>query len=324
VDLLGGILEIRSLSVGYLTSSGVLIAVNDADLAIGGGEAICIVGESGSGKTTLANTVLRILPPSSIIISGEIIFEDVDLLKIEESYMSRIRGSRIGIIPQNPSTSLNPIMKIEDQVCEFLKHKKGVKDKERCRDLALGAMKKAGIADPERVLKLYPHQLSGGMKQRVLIAMAISTSPSLLIADEPTSMLDATIQAQILDLLRDIKHREKISMMLITHDLGVASQICDYIYIMYRGEIVEKGPAMRVLEKPLHPYTISLMENAFLGFKSTGLKGRMIQERHGLSDRAPGCLYSSRCPYAFEKCFRERPGLLSRGGDHIRCFLYSI
>ncbi len=319
---MGGTLEIRSLSVGYLSNSEVLIAVNDVDLTIGDSETVCIVGESGSGKTTLANAVLRILPPNAIIISGEIIFEDVDLLKIEESYMSSIRGSRIGIIPQNPSTSLNPIMNIEDQFCEFLKHKKGVRDRERCRDLASDAMRKAGIADPERVLKLYPHQLSGGMKQRVLIAMAISTSPRLLIADEPTSMLDATIQAQILDLLRNIKQREKISMMLITHDLGVASQICDHIYIMYKGEIVERGLVMRVLEKPLHPYTISLMENAFLGFKSMSLRGRMIQERHSLSDRATGCSYSSKCPYAFEKCFRERPRLFSIGGDHIRCFLY--
>ena len=319
---MSAILAIESLSIAYQTEKGLLRAVDNVDLRIEDREIVCLVGESGSGKTTVANPILRSLPPNAIILDGRVLFEGVDLLNMEEEDMSKIRGRKINIVPQNPSTALNPILNIETQFCEFLKHKKGIRERDRCREIAIDLLGRVGIADPERVLKLYPHQLSGGMKQRVLIAIAISTSPRLLVADEPTSMLDATIQSQILDLLLDINRREGLSMLLITHDLGVAMSACNRIYVMYAGEIVESGSTERVISKPLHPYTIALIDNAFLSFKSQGIKRAVSGEPPNLIDLPSGCRFSSRCPMAFDKCVKERPNLVQRGIDSVRCFLY--
>ncbi len=319
---MGIVLSIESLSVAYQTERGVLRAVDDVDLMIRDREVVCLVGESGSGKTTVANTILRILPPNAVILSGRVLFEDIDLLGIDEDSMSKIRGHRINIVPQNPSTALNPVLSIEDQFCEFLKHKRGIKERDRCRKIVLDLLGRVGMADPERVIKLYPHQLSGGMKQRVLIAIAISTSPRLVVADEPTSMLDATIQTQILDLLLDINRREGLSMLLITHDLGVALKACNRIYIMYAGEIVESGSTERVISKPLHPYTITLIDNAFLNFKSQGIKRTVSGDPPSLIDPPSGCRFHPRCPMAFNKCIEDHPGLIHKNTDSVRCFLY--
>ncbi len=320
---MGTVLGVESLSIAYETDRGLLRAVDKVDLRIDDREVVCLVGESGSGKTTIANTILGILPPNALVLSGRILFEGVDLLSIDEKSMLKIRGHRINIVPQNPSTALNPVLSIENQLCEFLKHKRDIRERRACREIAVDLMRRVGIADPERVLKLYPHQLSGGMRQRVLIAMAISTSPRLLVADEPTSMLDATIQAQILDLLLDINKKEGLSMLLITHDLGVALRTCNRIYVMYSGEIVEEGATERVLNKPLHPYTVALVENAFLGFKSQGVRKVVIAEPTSLSDLFRGCKYSPRCPLVFKRCLTEHPDLVRLGVEgSVGCFLY--
>jgi len=315
------ILSIRSLTVGYLTERGLLIAVRDADLYVKKGESVCVVGESGSGKTTLANAILGILPPNSVILSGIISFEGIDLLSLDPRSRSSVLGVKISLVPQNPSSALNPLLKIEDQFCELLKYRMGIKDRRTCYKIALELLFRTGIKDPERVIKQYPHQLSGGMKQRVLIAMALSTSPSLLVADEPTSMLDATVQAQILEVLSGIK-REGLSILLITHDLGVAQQICERIYIMYRGEIVEFGDLKMIMEEPLHPYTMVLLENAFLGFKKEYMKKDVEPQRAGNLSMGSACPFSSRCRYAFDRCFIERPSFIYYGSRGVRCFLY--
>ncbi len=317
------LLNIKSLTVSYLTEGGVLKAVKDVDLYVKSGEGVCVVGESGSGKTTIANAILGILPPNAIVLGGSIIFEGIDLLKADQRLRMSILGIKIGLVPQNPSSSLNPLLRIEDQFCEILKYKRGIRDKHQCNGIVEELLHKTGIRDPDRVMRQYPHQLSGGMKQRVLIAMALSTSPKLIVADEPTSMLDATIQAQILDVLSDIK-REGLSILMITHDLGVAERICERIYIMYYGEIMEFGSVERIMNKPLHPYTKMLLEHAFLGFKSSGRKE--VRYR-GIEDlriyrNDNGCIFSSRCPYALNRCFVEKPKMLGDNGSGVKCFLY--
>jgi peptide/nickel transport system ATP-binding protein len=317
------LLDIRSLTVGYVTEKGVLITVRDVDLYVGGSEGVCIVGESGSGKTTMANAILGILPSNSIILGGSINFEGVDLLRADQKLKSSILGVKINLVPQNPSTALNPIIRIEDQFCELLKYKRGIRDRKLCWETAKELLLKTGISDPDRVMKQHPHQLSGGMKQRVLIAMALSTSPKLIVADEPTSMLDATLQAQILDVLSDIK-REGLSILMITHDLGVTERICERIYIMYYGEIMEFGSVEKILNKPLHPYTMLLLEHAFLGFKSSGRKetGYRDMEDLRIYKNENGCIFSSRCPYAFSRCFAEKPKILGDSSSGVKCFLY--
>jgi len=315
------ILAIGSLTVGYLTERGLLIAVRDADLHVKKGESVCVVGESGSGKTTLANAILGILPPNSVIVSGTISFEGTDLLSLDPHSRSSVLGVKISLVPQNPSLALNPLLKIEDQFCELLKYRRGIKDRRTCYKIALELLSRTGIKDSERVIKQYPHQLSGGMKQRVLIAMALSTSPSLLVADEPTSMLDATVQAQILEVLSGIR-REGLSILLITHDLGVAQQVCERIYIMYRGEIVEFGDLKMIMEDPLHPYTMALLENAFLGFKKEYVKKNIEPQGVGNLSIGNECSFSSRCRYAFDRCYIERPGFTYYRSRGVRCFLY--
>ncbi|MEM4971125.1 MAG: ABC transporter ATP-binding protein [Sulfolobales archaeon] len=317
------LLSIKSLTIGYLTEKGILKAVKDVDLYVGRGEGVCVVGESGSGKTTLANAILGILPPNAIVLGGSIVFEGIDLLRVDQRLRASILGVKIGLVPQNPSSSLNPILRIEDQFCEILKYRRGIKDRHRCREITEELLSKTGIRDPDRVMKQYPHQLSGGMKQRVLIAMALSTSPKLIVADEPTSMLDATIQAQILDVLSDIK-RGGLSILMITHDLGVAERICERIYIMYYGEIMEFGSVDKIMSKPLHPYTKMLLEHAFLGFKSSGRKETQYRGVEDLKiyGNEDECIFSPRCPYAFNRCFVEKPKMLGDSNSGVKCFLY--
>jgi peptide/nickel transport system ATP-binding protein len=316
------LLDIRSLTVGYVTEKGVLITVRDVDLYVGGSEGVCIVGESGSGKTTMANAILGILPSNSIILGGSINFEGVDLLRADQKLKSSILGVKINLVPQNPSTALNPIIRIEDQFCELLKYKRGIRDRKLCWETAKELLLKTEIRDPDRVMKQYPHQLSGGMKQRVLIAMALSTSPMMIVADEPTSMLDATIQAQILDLFSEIKKTEGLSILMITHDLGAAQHICERIYIMYYGEILEFGSIKRIMNEPLHPYTMMLLKHAFLGFKSSSKRDLSYQDTGDVKIYEKGCPFSSRCPYVLNKCLNEKPKFTGDSNSSVRCFLY--
>ena len=258
------LLRIQGLSVEFATRDGMLPAVRDLSLQIGPGESLGLVGESGSGKSVTALAILRLLPPQARI-SGEILFDDTPLLSLPEDHMRAFRGARIGMIFQEPMTALNPVMRVGDQVAEaVLAHgQSAVGGRESSKTAAWGAaieaLKDVGLPDPEFRARDYPHQLSGGQRQRVMIAMAIVNRPPLLIADEPTTALDVTIQAQILELLAELRRRFGLSMLFISHDLGVVSQVADRVAVMYAGSLVEMGTVGDVFARPMHPYTRGLL-----------------------------------------------------------------
>lgn len=318
---MGSLLSIRSLSVGYVTEKGVLKALNNVDLDVEEREIFCIAGESGCGKTTLGNAVLGILPPNAVILGGSVLFEGRDLLRTRPEEMERIRGRLISYIPQNPGTSLNPLIKIYDHFLEMFRSRSP-------RDLgdpwkaSSELLTRVGIRDPERVLKLRPYQLSGGMRQRVLIALSIALRPRVVVADEPTSMLDATIQSQVLGLIKSLKQSLGTSFLLITHDMGVIREACDRVAIMYAGEVVEEGPVEKVIEAPMHPYTEMLRRSAFLPLKTQGEVKALEGEPPSLLDPPRGCRFHPRCPYAMGVCREKEPPVVAAGSLKVRCHLY--
>jgi len=255
------LLTVKNLQVHFYTLDGVVQAVENTSFDIGVGETFGLVGESGCGKSTTGLTILRLLPPNAVIKRGSILLDGVDLLKIPERDMRKIRGKEISIIFQDPSTSLNPLFTIGKQLSDVFKTHLNVKDKEELRSLALKSLQEVQLPDPERVYDMYPHELSGGMQQRAVIAIALSTRPKLLIADEPTTMLDVTIQAQILDLILELKKKLNLSILFITHNLGIIAEVCDRLAIMYAGMVVEEGSVEQVFEFPLHPYTRGLLKS---------------------------------------------------------------
>jgi oligopeptide/dipeptide ABC transporter ATP-binding protein len=321
------ILEIKRLTVEYKVPEGVIKALDKIDLYVKKGEILAIVGESGSGKTTLAHSIARLLPKNARIVEGSIIFHTrkgpVDLTKISEEEMRKIRGSMIGMVFQDPMTYLNPVMKISDQIIEgLISHKKISKKDAEAKTLDL--LKKLRIPNPEYVAKSYPHQLSGGMKQRVIIAMAMINQPDLLIADEPTSALDVTVQAEILELFKELRKEYGVTIIIITHDLGVAVRIADRIVIMYAGKIMEIGDVREVFKQPLHPYTqgllgsiLSISENVRKGFILKGTPPDIFNPTRG-------CKFHPRCPFVMRDiCINEDPPLFHVGNErYIACWLY--
>ena len=248
------LLDIKNLNIVYATTDGVVRALNDANLQIRRGEALGLVGETGAGKTTLARGIMRLIPnPPGKILSGEILYEGNDLLKLSEKEMRQMRGRQVSMIFQDPMTSLNPVMTVGDQILEVIRNHHPELSKQEAKKQAGEMLEMVGIT-AERYSD-YPHQFSGGMKQRVIIAIALACNPQLLIADEPTTALDVTIQAQVLEMIRGLKQKNNTSMLLITHDLGVVAQNCDSVAIIYAGEIVEYGTLRQVYENTLHPYT---------------------------------------------------------------------
>lgn len=314
------LLEIRELYVNFRTLWGIAKVLNGVNFTIRKGEIFGLVGETGCGKSVTASTILRLLPPNSEV-SGEVLFKGENLLEKSEEEMRKIRGKEISIIFQDPMTSLNPLFKIRDQMLDIITLHNNL-SKEEAEKHAKELLKSVGLPDPERILNSYPHELSGGMRQRVMIAMALSSNPSLLIADEPTTALDVTIQKQILELILELKDQYEFSVLFITHDLGVVAEICDRVGVMYAGNIVEIATTEELFETPLHPYTqglLSVVPDPRYRKKLEPLKGSVPS----LLNPPTGCRFHPRCNYASEICKQKKPILCEYSPNHfVACHLY--
>ncbi len=316
----GPILEVNGLETVFNTDDGVVRAVNGVSFDVSPGETLGIVGESGCGKTVTAFSVLRLIPmPPGRIAAGTITYEGRNLLEMSDDEMRRIRGNEISMIFQEPMTALNPVYTVGDQIGEAIRLHQGVGRKES-RLRAIEMLTLVGIPIPAQRVDEYPHQLSGGMRQRVMIAMALSCNPALLIADEPTTALDVTIQAQILELLKKLQTDRGMAILLITHDLGVVAENCDRVAVMYAGKIVEHTDVHAIFNGPKHPYTIGLLES----IPKMGDRKEVLSVIHGTvpppTAFPSGCAFHPRCPFAEERCAREEPVLEPAGEDHmVRC-----
>ena len=313
------LLSVENLSVAFETRRGLVHVIQDMNFELKRGRTLGIVGESGSGKSVSSLAVMGLLPPTAKIGSGRVMFDGRDLLKASEAEMQSLRGGRLAMIFQDPMTSLNPSFTVGFQIEEALKTH-GVKGD--LREKAVELMAQVGIPDPALRLTSYPHQLSGGMSQRVMIAMAIACSPDLLIADEPTTALDVTIQAQILALLKKIQQDRGMGLILITHDIGVVAQMADDIVVMYAGHVMEAGPKDDVIRRPKHPYTRALLESLPGSHGLAEFRSRLPTIPGLVPDlfaRPPGCQLSPRCPYVIEKCKAGVPPLRQVGPNSVRC-----
>ncbi|WP_080873948.1 ABC transporter ATP-binding protein [Oceanobacillus timonensis] len=310
-------LEVKNLKSYIDTEGGIVKAVDDVSFQIQAGETVCIVGESGSGKSVLAHSIMQLNPsPPVFYPEGEISFEEKNILDMSEKEIRKMRGHDIAMIFQDPMSSLNPVFKIGDQLIEAIRsHEK--KSKKDAKKRALELLTDVGIPDPERRLQDYPHQFSGGMRQRVLIAIALAGRPKVLIADEPTTALDVTIQAQILELMRTIQKKYGTAIILITHDLGVVAQVADRVLVMYAGRIVEEGSVSDIFYRSTMPYTWSLLRS--MPRIDTESSGRLIPiqgQPSNLIERPQGCHFHPRCPFAKEACLEIDPSLTERGEGH--------
>ena len=317
------LVEFKNLETHFYTSDGIVKAVNDVSFRIKEGETVCIVGESGCGKSVTAMSLMRLIPsPPGEIVGGEIFFEGRDVLKFTEEELMDIRGNDISVIFQEPMTSLNPVFKVGAQICEaiILHQHLSKKDAEK---KAIDILKVIGIPRAEEIMKCYPHELSGGMRQRIMIAMAVCCNPKLLIADEPTTALDVTIQAQILDLMRDIKKKLNTSILFITHDLGVVAEMADYVVVMYAGKIIEEAPVIELFKNPLHPYTQGLLKSKpLINSDETRLYSipGQVPNPVGMPDN---CYFNERCDRCKDKCKDMQPTLIDIGNRHkVSCWLY--
>ena len=317
------VLEIKDLCVDFKTVEGTVRAVNHLSYTLHKGEKLGIVGESGSGKSVSSLGIMQLIPnPPGEITRGAIIYKGEDLVHTSEKKMQHIRGNEISMIFQEPMTSLNPIIKCGKQIAESLMLHRGMKKKEAMQE-AIAMMKAVGIANPEVRAHEYPHQMSGGMRQRVMIAMALACQPQILIADEPTTALDVTIQAQILDLIRDLNESMHTSVLFITHDLGVVSELCDTVIVMYTGHIVEKAPVRELFKDPKHPYTIGLM-NAIPKITKDRPPLETIEGMvPNPTERIYGCSFWPRCQHATERRMQEKPQIINISEERqVRCWLY--
>ncbi len=319
------LLEIEGLRTIFESDDGVAAAVEGLDVGLRQGETLGLVGESGCGKTVTALSIMRLVPsPPGRIAAGKILFEGVDLLKLSEEKMRRVRGNDISMIFQEPMTSLNPVFRVDDQIGEVYRVHRGM-SRAQASEAAVDMLRKVGIPSPEKRAKDYPHQLSGGMRQRVMIAMALACDPKLMLADEPSTALDVTIQAQILELMNDIKTRLGTGIILITHDLGVVAEMADRVAVMYTGMIVEEAPVSSLYASPQHPYTIGLLKSIP---KIRKTKGRRKERLHVISGMVPdlrhlpeGCTFQDRCPERGNIC-KQPPVLEKKTSGHlVRCWM---
>lgn len=317
----GTILSVRDLWVEYTSGTQLIKAVNGVSFDIKRGESLGLVGESGCGKSTIAKALLKILPEISSRIRGEMWYGGVEMAAASEDDMLKIRGDEISMIFQDPMTALNPVKRVLDQVSAVVKlHNPGM-PKKKAERISIDMLKEVGIGE-ERVRE-YPHQFSGGMQQRVEVAIGLSCRPQLLLADEPTTALDVTIQAQVLDMMRNLMHEKNTALLLITHNLGIVAEMCDYVAVLYGGEIVEYGSKREVFKDPCHPYTIGL----FGAIPDMHGQGERLQPIEGVmpepSDLPEGCKFHTRCPYAAEECRSGEVPVVELGGTH-RCQCHRI
>lgn len=317
------LLNVKELKTYFYTHEGTIKAVDGVNLKINKGETLGLVGESGCGKSVTALSIMRLIPwPPGKIVHGEIYFEGKNLLEIDEREMRKIRGKKISMIFQEPMTSLDPMFTIGHEIIEVLRLHQGLK-KDEARIKAIEILKTVGLSDPEKRVDDYPHELSGGMRQRAMIAMALSCNPALLIADEPTTALDVTIQAQILKLINDLKRKFDASVMLITHDLGVIAETCDNVGLMYAGYIVESADVFSFFNKPLHPYAKGLLKS----IPRLDVDTEKLEIVHGLVpnllELPSGCPFHPRCEYCFDLCIKKLPDLIRLEKNHlVRCHLF--
>lgn len=318
------LLQIKGLKTYFYTEEGLVRAVDGVDLTIGKEEVFGLVGESGCGKTVTAKSILRLIPePPGKIVQGEILFEGKDLLRFSNNRLrTEIRGNKISMIFQDPMTSLNPVYTVGNQISETFRLHRNLSKKEAHLE-SISMLGRVGIPSPERMVFEYPYRYSGGMRQRVMIAMALACNPSLLIADEPSTALDVTIQAQILDLMKALKKNSRTSILLITHNLGVVAEMADQVAVMYAGNIVESCDAETFFDEPMHPYSAGLL-NSFPGMARR--KGKLASIPGSIPDMVhppPGCRFHPRCVRAMPKCRKNFPPIFDLPGHrHVRCWLY--
>ncbi|SDX34088.1 ABC transporter ATP-binding protein [Paenibacillus sp. CF384] len=296
------LLTATDLKVSFFTREGENQAVRGVSFHIDAGETVGIVGESGSGKSVTAKALMGLIPPPGKVLQGDIEFDGKSVTNLTDKEWRKLRGNRIAMVFQDPMTALNPVQRIGKQMSEIIERHRGLKPKAALAE-AIEMLRQVGITEPERRVQQYPHEFSGGMRQRVMIAMALSCQPELLIADEPTTALDVTIQAQILDLLKELKERSQTAIALITHDLGVVAQVCSRVVVMYGGMVMEEGPVEQIFYHPQHPYTQGLLRS--LPKRDNGFKERLVSIEGtppNLLDPPPGCPFMARCPHAMSKC----------------------
>jgi peptide/nickel transport system ATP-binding protein len=320
------LLSVENLQTHFRTPDGVNRAVDGVSFAIEAGQTLAVVGESGCGKSVTAMSILRLIPEPPGKIAGRILFEGRDLLTLSDREMRKVRGGDIGMIFQEPMTSLNPVLTVGRQIGETLRLHQRLSGRE-ADERSVEMLNVVGIPEPRRRIGEYPHQLSGGMRQRVMIAMALACSPKLLIADEPTTALDVTIQAQILDLMRDLKRRVGAAIMLITHDLGVVAEVAEQVVVMYAGRKVEEAPVRELFRAPKHPYTQGLLGAVpKLGSSLSGGQGKLAEIPGlvpSLKARIDGCVFASRCPLATDLCRQFAPALEAKAPGHVAACHYA-
>ena len=322
------LLEVRNLQTHFPTRAGLVRAVDGVSFHLDRGELLGLVGESGCGKSMTALSVMRLISPPGRIVNGEILFDGKDLLKLSDSQMREMRGDDIAMIFQDPMTSLNPVFTVGEQIAEALRlHRK--LSRSDARKATIEAMREVAIPDPGRRVDDYPHQLSGGMRQRVMIAMALACNPKLLIADEPTTALDVTIQAQILELLDELRKQRELAVLLITHDLGVVAEVADRVAVMYTGRIVEESPVDELFARPKHPYTEGLLRSVPKLTSAALIKNERLETIEGVvprpTDLPPGCHFAPRCRHRMPRCTAEEIPLYQLEGNvEVRCVLYDL
>ena len=322
------LLEVKDLQTHFPTRSGLVRAVDGVNFHLDRGELLGLVGESGCGKSITALSVMRLIAPPGKIVNGEIFFDGKDLLKLSGAEMRQMRGDDIAMIFQDPMTSLNPVFTVGEQIAEALRLHRRLPRKE-ARRATIEAMREVAIPDPARRVDDYPHQLSGGMRQRVMIAMALACNPKLLIADEPTTALDVTIQAQILELLNELRKQRELAVLLITHDLGVVAEVADRVAVMYTGRIVEESPVDELFARPKHPYTEGLLRSVPKLTSEHVVRKERLETIEGVvprpTDLPPGCHFAPRCPHRMPRCTQEDIPLYELEGDvKVRCVLYDL
>jgi oligopeptide/dipeptide ABC transporter ATP-binding protein len=313
------LLTVGNLKVYYNTESGVIGAVDGVNLVIKPKQKVGLVGESGCGKSTLARAIIRLLPPVARIVSGSIIFKGKDLARIPEKDVRKIRGREISMIFQDPMSFLNPVMKIGDQIAEVISHRRA--DRRKAYERGLELLEKVGIPRSRNLMEDYPHQLSGGLRQRVLLALAVSSDPSLLIADEATTAVDATVQAQILELISELAGNMGSSVLLITHDLGIVAQTCDEVYVMYAGRVAEHANVRTIFRSPKHPYAQALMASALSVEEYKEELMGVPGEVPNLMNPPPGCRFHPRCSFAMQVCREREPVMTDLDFNHeVSCW----